>query len=78
VNAHIFEVAVAATAGAPEWAFFCECEGPACRERVMLTPTAYEAIRDGSGVVLAPGHEMSPLARAARLAAEAQALRAPA
>jgi hypothetical protein len=57
VNERIREIS--ATFGQREetYDFLCECSDPACRERVVLTPAQYEAVRsDSTRFVVAKGH----------------------
>ncbi len=78
VNAAIREQAAELEQGSQprEWEFWCECGEPGCRRSVWLTLAEYEQLRDHRQPVLAPGHEVSEVARAAVLAEEAAALRA--
>lgn len=75
VNGHVLSVACELVADDQQWAFFCECGRPDCREYVNLTLAAYSSIRDGGGAVLARGHRLSQVERARRLRDEAEALR---
>jgi hypothetical protein len=76
VNLQIREAASDSIAHEQQWEFFCECGRPGCEEHVLLTVDAYSALHDGGGFVLAPGHRVSEVGRARRLADEAEALRA--
>jgi hypothetical protein len=75
VNTHIREVACESISEEQEWEFFCECGEPDCRAQVMLTLERYSMLHDHRQAVLAPGHVLSQVERARRLATEAEALR---
>ena len=70
------------TASESPWGFFCECGRLGCLERVVLSVSQYEALREGADpAVLADGHEVVLQAREARrlarsARAESAALRA--
>jgi hypothetical protein len=74
VNQHILGVARESISEELEWEFFCECGDSDCHEYVSLTLEDYVAIHDGGREVLAPGHQLSQVARARLLAADAEAL----
>ena len=55
VNERIAENAQRFDSGSTE--FICECNDPACSERIEITLEAYERVRaDGTRFLLAPGH----------------------
>lgn len=76
VNRHILDAARDSVVPEQEWEFFCECGRADCREHVVLSLERYVALRDGGGIVLAPGHRINQVERARRLVADSEALRA--
>lgn len=74
VNQHIVDAARDSISEELEWEFFCECGESGCHEYVRLTLEDYIAIHDCGRGVLARGHQLSQVARARLLAADAEAL----
>ena len=57
------------------WEFVCECERADCDERVVLSLSDYEALRNRRDLVLAPEHPESPRERERRIAAASSVAR---
>jgi hypothetical protein len=81
VNARISELAAEQAVGpdGESWEFMCECGKQGCHERVPMSLSDYEALRQTGAAVLAPGHHPPSRTQRARtrvrtLVEEAKAL----